>query len=319
MESICSRRSGNEIEILTQAQIIPDNDNEYDKAAVRIEIAGKLVGYLSRPNARKWISKMISEGIYEETTCNAKIKWDRNIDEEGSYGVWLDIDLTLPNSKPEDTAYVDTMVSDEHSNHLEFLVNELNEYELLFCNVGDSVNLWVSNEIGKVFIYKRGTTSGDGKIGVCPDVYYQAISEASRREAKIANINEGSCKISCRLISREMEIQDGRQKLFEELSKKYSPKSSIKTVVHTIKNKKLMKGDKLFLDIKDKEHYLLNPLKLTIAVLNQNKAKIGDITIANIVIRILKAHYNGYRFDVNVISFDNQYYPRAEIEIIPEK
>ena len=55
-------------------------------------------------------------------------------------------------------------------------------------------------------------------------------------------------------------------------------------------------------------------------LLNQKKKKIGEINTANIIIRILKAHYNGYQFDINVVSFNNhEYYPNAEIEIVPKK
>lgn len=120
--------------------------------------------------------------------------------------------------------------------------------------------------------------------------------------------------------AKEKRVQEKRQKLSEELEKKYSPKNSIKAIFNINRNKNLMKSDKLYLDIKDKEYYLLNPSQLHMDLLNQKKKKIGEINIADIIIRILKAHYNGYQLDINVVSFDNHaYYLHAEIEIVPKK
>lgn len=315
LEKICGGKAGGGIEVLAQAEIIPYDDNPYDDCAVRIEIEGETVGHLSRKNARKWRSKMISECFSGAVTCPAKIIWDSSAEKEGSYGVWLDIDLVLSDSKPEGNSALEASVPTNQSNHIEFLVNELNRFELSDCKIGDNVNLWDADEAKKIFIYRQGTELGEGKIGVCPDAFYEVISAAPGCEASIASIYEGGCKIVCKFLSKvemdkreeqikaieEKKRQERRQQLLEELEKKYSPKNSIKAIFHIKRNNSLMEGDQLYLDIKDKEHYLLNPFQMQMNLLNQKKKKIGEINTASIIIRILKAHFNGYQFDINVL------------------
>src|SRR4030042_3063310 len=43
LEKICGGRSGEGIEVIAQAKIIPYDDNPYDAYAVRIEIEGEIV------------------------------------------------------------------------------------------------------------------------------------------------------------------------------------------------------------------------------------------------------------------------------------
>lgn len=163
LEKICGGRSGEGIELLVQAKIIPYDDNPYDAYAVRIEIKAETIGHLSRKDARKWRSKMISEYISGAVTCPAKIVWDKGAEKAGSYVVWIDTDLTLSDSKPERNSALTVPVPANQSNHIEFLVNELNTFELSNCRVGDVVNLWVADEAKKIFIYRQGTDFGEGK------------------------------------------------------------------------------------------------------------------------------------------------------------
>ncbi len=334
LNEICGGRSEEGVDALAQAKIIPDDNNPYDAYAVKIEIEGKTVAHLSRQNACKWRSKMISEGISGAVTCPAKIVWDRNVERAGSYGVWLDIDLILSDSEPERNSTKTELVPVNQSDQIEFLVNKLNRFELSNCKVGDVVNLWVADEAKEIFIYREGSDFGEGKIGICPDAFFKVISAAPGCDARIVSIYEGGCKIACRLISKaemaervkqikaaeKVRVQAIRDKLREELEKKYSPKTSIKAIFDIDRNHKLTKEDKLYLDIKDKKYYLRNPRHLRMDLLNHKKEKIGETRTADIVIRIVKAHYNGYELDLNVVSFDGHaYYPHAEIEIMPKK
>jgi len=160
---------------------------------------------------------MISEGIAGIVMCPAKIKWDRGAFTRGSYGVWLDVDLTLPDSKPEINSAHTVLVPTE-PDHIEFLVNQLNRFELSKCKVGDAVNLWDAAHTKEIFIYRQGSYYGEGKIGVCPDEFYKTISNAPGFDSKIAGIYEGGCKISCKLISKA-EMAD-RLKSFKEREEK---------------------------------------------------------------------------------------------------
>jgi hypothetical protein len=218
LEKICGGRREEGIELHVQAKITPYDDNPDDAHAVRIEIEGETVGHLSRKSALIWRSKMISEGSSGAVTCPAKIAWDRNFDKAGSYGVWLDIDLTLPDSTPERNSAHAVSAPSNQSNPIEFLVNQLNRFELLNCKVGDEVNLWEAGDSKEIFIYRQGTDFGQGKIGICPDSVYKIISAAPGCDASIASIYEGGCKISCKLISKTEMAE--RLKPFKAAEKK---------------------------------------------------------------------------------------------------
>ena len=69
------------------ARITSEPTNKFDKNAVKVEINGLLVGYLSRGDTQKLAGKRINR------TVDAVIDggWDDDID-EGQYGVKLAID-----------------------------------------------------------------------------------------------------------------------------------------------------------------------------------------------------------------------------------
>lgn len=202
LEEICDGRlEGGKYSLNVKAQIIPEDGNPHDEYAVKVIIRNKLVGYLSRKIARVWRSKMITEGFSGAVTCPAKIKWDRVKQNEGSYGVWLDIDLTLSDSEPEINFEHTTLDPFNRPGYIEFLVNKLNRFELLECKVGDEVNLWVAEESNEIIIYRQGCDFGEGEIGICPDEFFEIISERAD-DANITNIWENGCKISCRLLPK---------------------------------------------------------------------------------------------------------------------
>ncbi len=150
------------------------------------------------------------------------------------------------------------------------------------CKVGDAVNLWVAEESKEIFIYKQGLDFGEGKIGICPDEFFRVISTALDCEASIGSIYDNGCKIICRLLSKA-EVDKRIENMKEVEEKKVQEKRQMN-------------------------------------LLNHEKKKIGEIRTTDIVLRIIKAHYNGYHFDINMVSFDNHaYYPHAEIEIVPKK
>jgi len=218
LQIICGNKCEEGVPIYKQAIIIPENDNPDDPNAVRIEIGGESIGHLSRHNATVWRGKMISEKRSGEVMCLAQIVWDRGYIAEGSYGVLLDIDLSLPDSRIEPGSVGKLSVSSEQPDHIEFLVNQLNRFELSYCKVGDPVGLWDVPGTKDIFIYRHGTDFGEGKIGICPEDVSKIIHKAPGCDAKIASIYEGGCKISCRLISNSEMAQ--RLKPFKAEEKK---------------------------------------------------------------------------------------------------
>ncbi len=337
--------------IYKQAIMIPENDNPEDANAVRIDIDGETVGYLSRRNATVWRGKMISENRSGEVMCLSQIVWDRGYIPEGSYGVLLDIDLSLPDSRIEPGSAGKLSVSSEQPDHIEFLVNQLNRFELSHCKVGDPVGLWDVPGTRDIFIYRHGTGFGEGKIGICPEEVCKIIHKAPGCDARIDSIYEGGCKIDCRIISKaEMSERMRRvkeeekakraaqevkllEKLRVDFDKKYSPKTTIKATFHLIYHNKLAVGDRIYLDIKSKKYYLRYPRQLRVDLLNHAKEKIGEIRNREPVLRIIKASYNGYDFDLKVESlyglysqYDVEFDPfigetfrYATVEIVPKK
>lgn len=74
------------------ARLIPENDNPYDDKAVRVDIAGKTVGYFSRDDARSFRRRLVAKKLTgQTTTCGARITggWLTKSGERASYGVRL--------------------------------------------------------------------------------------------------------------------------------------------------------------------------------------------------------------------------------------
>lgn len=86
---ICGPRRPEGYEMVVDAALIPENDNRYDTKAVRIEVKGKKVGYLSRAMARRYRMRYGRRTVY----CRAKIigGWDRGGGDSGHFGVRLDL------------------------------------------------------------------------------------------------------------------------------------------------------------------------------------------------------------------------------------
>ncbi|MCZ7599752.1 MAG: HIRAN domain-containing protein [Gammaproteobacteria bacterium] len=76
------------------AHLVHEDDNPHDRYAVRVDIHGKTVGYLSRELAlefRKSIAELGHPGLTAK--CNALIVggWNRGDGDTGHFGVKLDL------------------------------------------------------------------------------------------------------------------------------------------------------------------------------------------------------------------------------------
>jgi hypothetical protein len=94
LESICGGRceEGHNKEVL--ATLVLEDSNRHDRNAVRVDIEGTTVGYLSRPDARDYRRKLTKDGQPRATiTCKALIRggWDRGNGDQGHFGVCLDL------------------------------------------------------------------------------------------------------------------------------------------------------------------------------------------------------------------------------------
>lgn len=76
------------------AALLHDRSNPFDPDAIEVRVEGRTVGYLPRPAAQAY--KPIQEalalrgrvGAAHATICGG---WDRGDGDQGSFGVWLDM------------------------------------------------------------------------------------------------------------------------------------------------------------------------------------------------------------------------------------
>jgi hypothetical protein len=79
-----------------QATLFLEDENRYDRNAVRVEIDGRTVGHLARADAVQYRKELRKNGAARATLrCDAIIVggWSRGDGDEGSFGVRLDIQL----------------------------------------------------------------------------------------------------------------------------------------------------------------------------------------------------------------------------------
>jgi len=94
LESICGGRTEDGARHLTEALLILEDSNPHDNLAVRVDIEGNPVGYLSRKDARnyrKQLQQLGHSGL--PLSCNAMIVggWQRSKLDVGYFGVKLDL------------------------------------------------------------------------------------------------------------------------------------------------------------------------------------------------------------------------------------
>ena len=96
LEMICGGRDEESAKQRAEASLVLENDNPYDDKAVRIDISGKTVGYLSKVNARKYREFLVIRNYGNIVgVCQAIVVggWSRSKEETGSFGVKLDLSL----------------------------------------------------------------------------------------------------------------------------------------------------------------------------------------------------------------------------------
>ncbi|MFZ2736649.1 MAG: HIRAN domain-containing protein [Burkholderiaceae bacterium] len=94
LEALCGGKTKDGVEKQFVADLIPEDDNEHDKNAVRVDINGRTVGYLPREIAKKYRKSYADNAA----RCGATIVggWKRRGGKSGHFGVRL-------NQSPETT------------------------------------------------------------------------------------------------------------------------------------------------------------------------------------------------------------------------
>jgi hypothetical protein len=96
LEAICGRRTEEGEDKYVKARLVLENDNPYDPNAVRVDIEGRTVGYLSREYARQYrkqVARLGRPNMIGICAANIRGGWQRRGGNRGHYGVWLDVDM----------------------------------------------------------------------------------------------------------------------------------------------------------------------------------------------------------------------------------
>lgn len=94
LEAICGGRTEDSAEHLVEAVLHLEDSNPHDNLAVRVDIDGRTVGYLSRKDARSY-RKQLKQLGHERLLCKCDAKvvggWQRSRTDQGHFGVKLDL------------------------------------------------------------------------------------------------------------------------------------------------------------------------------------------------------------------------------------
>jgi hypothetical protein len=92
LAAFCGGYSRDGYELVCDARLVPEPDNPHDANAVRVEIGGRKVGYISRGDAPKINAELSLLGLDGAgVVVGAMIRggWRRNQHDQGAFGVWL--------------------------------------------------------------------------------------------------------------------------------------------------------------------------------------------------------------------------------------
>lgn len=96
LERVCGGRTGDGHDLRVKALLVLEDANPYDSNAVRVDIDGQAVGYLSRRHAVQYRRALAATGYGRaDAYCDAVIRggWDRGGGDRGHFGVRLDIPM----------------------------------------------------------------------------------------------------------------------------------------------------------------------------------------------------------------------------------
>lgn len=94
LERICGGRTEDGANEFIDAFLILEDTNPNDRNAVRVDISGMTVGYLTRDFAIQYRHRLVEAGYPRLVgSCRAHIRggWQRGDRDRGHFGVWLDL------------------------------------------------------------------------------------------------------------------------------------------------------------------------------------------------------------------------------------
>src|SRR5690606_20685833 len=101
-ESICGQRKPHGENQLVEAQLVLESNNQFDRNAVRVDVQGRTLGYLSREEAKEYRTVYSMLNVPESTVLvlDGQIRggWLRENGDKGHYGLWLDFPSDIQNA-----------------------------------------------------------------------------------------------------------------------------------------------------------------------------------------------------------------------------
>lgn len=94
LDAICGGKCEEGHQLMCQAELRPEPNNEYDRRAVGVYVEGRKVGHLSREDAARRQSELLAlRSRGKRPVCGALISggWFRGAGDEGHYGIRLDL------------------------------------------------------------------------------------------------------------------------------------------------------------------------------------------------------------------------------------
>lgn len=178
--------------------------------------------------------------------------------------------------------------------------------------LGMSVNLWIPKVKNpeEVYIYPRNANCSFGMVPYpYSDRIINHLLDGMSYDARIVERDYNTCKIKCRLISKEeneLRKEEYKTFLIKEFKKPYTPKKPIILMVAAKKKKSVKVRDKLVIEFVDLDSFGLYPklyLPWHIKFLNQTGDTVGIFDKdRNTIQKVLKAHFNSYLFDIEVLE-----------------
>jgi hypothetical protein len=186
-----------------------------------------------------------------------------------------------------------------------------------YTKVGLSVKLWTPKENPEqVYIYHRDGPGGC--LGMVPPRYSSLIAahlvNGLEHEAVVEERTATTCKVKCRLLSKEETEQrrkEDARSLQRELAKPYVPRKPMTLKLATQIEGAVKVGDKLKIEFGSLESYLQDAktergpygCQWRLAFCDQSGITVGVLAHDKAAIhRILKAHFNSYVLDVEVVE-----------------
>ncbi len=200
---------------------------------------------------------------------------------------------------------------------IDFRIDRPSAEELAECQVGDSVKLWTPEDNPEVvYIFRRDTIGGQGKLGKIPSDVAPVVSEhvlgGWEYEAYISALKGSSCTVKCRLTSREETIARSEEaartagdRLRKELQRKYVPKESLTLNVRLPKEHSLVEGAELLLRNRGLNHYVENAVSLEIEFTDKEGKIVATASSPSGTIKsILRASFSDIPMTIRLVEVE---------------